>query len=57
MNRSAGFCLCALDAFDVLSAPIAQWPEGLNERGTELGEGILDARRDLSKVPPRNDSV
>ena len=37
--------------------PIAQRPQGIHERDAELGQGILDARRDLSKVPPRDDSV
>ena len=54
-SQSAGFSFRSLDAFHVLSTPIAQRPESVHERDAELGQGILDARWDLSKVPPRDD--
>src|SRR4051812_40579776 len=41
----------------MLPAPVAERAKGLRERDSELGEGILDARRDLPEVLPRDDPV
>src|SRR5262245_53889639 len=47
---SARLGLRSLDAGHVLSAPFAERPQGLGERDTELGQSILDARRDHLEV-------
>ena len=41
----------------MFAAPFAERPQGLGERNSELGQGILDARRNLLEVLPGDDPV
>ncbi len=45
---SANLPFVPFNAGHVLAAPFAKWPQGFGVRNTELGQGILDTRRDLS---------